>query len=77
MEHRYLFTPPLNAIRQFICNDPACILEWNQTLEVCKEAVRCEPKCFPFIREHSKELLDFILPYWPHLIAEVHPNHIQ
>ncbi len=73
------FTPPIGAIRQFIQNDPTCILDWNQTLEVCKEAVRCEPKCFPFIREHSQELVEYVLSYYPYLINEVHSgaNHTQ
>lgn len=58
-----MFTPPLQDIRALISNDPSCIMNWNQTDEVCKQALKCEPKCLAFIREQTEELVLFTA-YW-------------
>lgn len=49
-----LFTPPINCIKALIRNDPSVIIGWNQTPEICEEALKWEPRCLPFIREQTK-----------------------
>ncbi len=51
------FVPPIQDIKQFVQNDPSCIMEWKQTYEICKEALRHNIRCLPFIKEQTEKLI--------------------